>query len=88
MVMTSNLSAETRKSVGKGKSRALRREGKIPAIVYGNKKEPMAISINERDLNAELRKEGFFKIIVQRSMRQIMFFFLFSCKIYFVLTLW
>ena len=56
MVMTSNLSAETRKSVGKGKSRALRREGKIPAIVYGNKKEPMAISINERDLYAELRK--------------------------------
>ena len=33
MVMTSNLSAETRKSVGKGKSRALRKEGKIPAIV-------------------------------------------------------
>ncbi len=60
MVMTSNLSAETRKSVGKGKSRALRREGKIPAIVYGNKKEPIAISINERDLNAEIRKEGFF----------------------------
>ena len=40
MVMTSNLSAETRKSVGKGNSRALRREGKIPAIVYGNKKKP------------------------------------------------
>lgn len=60
MVMTSNLSAETRKSVGKGKSRELRREGRIPAIVYGNKIEPIAVSIKERDLNAELRKEGFF----------------------------
>ena len=60
MVATSNLSAETRQSVGKGKSRTLRREGRIPAIIYGNKIEPLAISINERDLNAELRKEGFF----------------------------
>ena len=60
MVATSNLSAETRQSVGKGKSRTLRREGRIPAIIYGNKLEPLAISINERDLNAELRKEGFF----------------------------
>ena len=60
MVTTSNLSAETRKSVGKGKSRALRREGRIPAIVYGNKIDPVAVSINERELNAELRKEGFF----------------------------
>jgi large subunit ribosomal protein L25 len=60
MVMTSNLSAETRESVGKGKSRTLRREGKIPAIIYGNKLEPIAISINIRDLNTELRKEGFF----------------------------
>jgi len=60
MVMTSNLSAETREFVGKGKSRSLRREGKIPAIIYGNKLEPIAISISERDLNAELRKEGFY----------------------------
>jgi len=60
MVITSNLSAETRESVGKGKSRSLRREGKIPAIIYGNKLEPIAISISERDLNAELRKEGFY----------------------------
>ena len=60
MIATSNLSAETRQSVGKGKSRTLRREGRIPAIIYGNKIEPLAISINERDLNAELRKEGFF----------------------------
>ncbi len=60
MVMTSSLSAETRASVGKGNSRSLRREGRIPAIVYGNKLEPLAISLSEKDLNTELRKEGFF----------------------------
>ena len=60
MVMKTNLSAETRQSVGKGNSRALRREGRVPAIIYGNKLEPLSISLSERDLNNELRKEGFF----------------------------
>ena len=60
MVAISNLSAEKRESVGKGNSRSLRREGKIPAVIYGAKLEPLSISLNERDLNAEIRKEGFF----------------------------
>jgi len=58
--MTSNLTAETRKSVGKGESRALRREGRIPAIVYGNKDNPIPISILEKELKSELRRVGFF----------------------------
>ena len=60
MVAISSLSAEKRESVGKGNSRSLRREGKIPAVIYGAKLEPLSISLNERDLNAEIRKEGFF----------------------------
>ena len=60
MVAISNLSAEKRESVGKGNSRSLRREGRIPAVIYGAKLEPLSISLNERDLNAEIRKEGFF----------------------------
>ena len=60
MVAISNLSAEKRESVGKGNSRSLRREGKIPAVIYGAKLEPLSISLNERDLNTEIRKEGFF----------------------------
>jgi large subunit ribosomal protein L25 len=60
MVATSNLSAEKRESVGKCNSRSLRREGRIPAVIYGDKLEPLSISLNERDLNTELRKEGFF----------------------------
>jgi large subunit ribosomal protein L25 len=34
------LSAETRERAGKGASRAMRREGRVPAVVYGNKEEP------------------------------------------------
>ena len=34
------LAAETRDRVGKGASRSLRREGRVPAVIYGNKEEP------------------------------------------------
>ena len=60
MIMTSNLKVENREKVGKGISRALRREGKIPGIIYGNKQNPVSISVEENELKAELRKTGFF----------------------------
>ena len=59
MVTTSPLRAEKRTELGKGESRALRRIGRTPAIIYGDKKKPLAISINTHELNAELRKPGF-----------------------------
>ena len=36
------LSAETRDRGGKGASRHLRREGRIPAVIYGDKKDPIS----------------------------------------------
>jgi large subunit ribosomal protein L25 len=44
------LSAEARDRAGKGASRHLRREGRVPAVIYGDKKEPTSISLNEREL--------------------------------------
>ena len=44
------LSAETRERAGKGASRAMRREGRVPAVVYGNKEEPLAIHLEEKAL--------------------------------------
>ena len=44
------LLAEPRERAGKGASRALRREGRIPAVIYGDKKEAVAIHVAERDL--------------------------------------
>lgn len=54
-----NLSAETRERVGKGASRALRREGRVPAVIYGNKQEPLSIHVEERAL-AKLLGTGHF----------------------------
>jgi large subunit ribosomal protein L25 len=44
------LSAETRDRAGKGASRAMRREGRVPAVVYGNKEEPLAIHLEAKAL--------------------------------------
>ena len=48
-----------RELAGKGASRALRRAGKIPAIVYGDGKAPAMVSIEQRLLTMELHKGGF-----------------------------
>jgi large subunit ribosomal protein L25 len=44
------LSAETRERAGKGASRVLRREGRVPAVVYGNNEEPFSIHLEEKAL--------------------------------------
>jgi large subunit ribosomal protein L25 len=44
------LAAETRGQVGKGASRSLRREGRVPAVIYGNKQEPVSIHLEEKAL--------------------------------------
>ena len=59
-----NLSAETRDRVGKGASRALRREGRVPAVIYGNKEEPLGIHVNERELVKLLMTGHFFNSVV------------------------
>jgi len=44
------LSAETRERAGKGASRVLRREGRVPAVVYGNNEEPLSVHLEEKAL--------------------------------------
>jgi large subunit ribosomal protein L25 len=44
------LAAETRDRVGKGASRSLRREGRVPAVIYGNKEDPTPIHVEEKAL--------------------------------------
>jgi len=50
------LKAEKRERAGKGIARSLRRSGKTPAVIYGDKKEPVIISISENDINVEYNK--------------------------------
>ena len=42
------LAAEPRERAGKGASRAIRREGRVPAVIYGNKQDPVGIHVEEK----------------------------------------
>ena len=59
-----NLSAETRERAGKGASRALRREGRVPAVIYGGKEEPTTIHVEEKALVQLLGTGHFMNSIV------------------------
>ncbi|MBX3594124.1 50S ribosomal protein L25/general stress protein Ctc [Sphingomonas sp.] len=61
---TLTLSAETRDRVGKGASRALRREGRVPAVIYGDKKDPIGIHVDERALMKMLHTGHFMNSVV------------------------
>ena len=58
------LAAEARERAGKGASRALRREGRVPAVVYGGKEEPLGIHVEERLLRRMLGTGHFTNSIV------------------------
>ena len=62
---TLTLPAERRERAGKGASRALRREGRIPAVIYGGKEEPTAIHIEEKELVRQLMTGHFMNSIVK-----------------------
>lgn len=58
------LSAEARERAGKGASRAIRRQGRVPAVIYGDKKEPQAIHLEERQLVKLLNTGHFMNSLV------------------------
>jgi large subunit ribosomal protein L25 len=63
-----SLSAEPRPLAGKGATRAARRGGRVPGIVYGNKEEPVMISLDPRELARALAKPGFFATLADISV--------------------
>ena len=58
------IDAEPRDDMGKGASRRLRREGRVPAIVYGAGKEPVSVSVEHRKLDQSLEHEAFFSQVL------------------------
>lgn len=60
------LNAEVREVAGKGASRRLRREGQIPAIIYGGAKnrKPMSLTLQERELSRALKEEAFYSHVL------------------------
>ena len=53
------IQAAARPRAGKGAARAVRREGNVPAVIYGDKKEPETIAIDGNELVKMLRRGGF-----------------------------
>lgn len=55
---TNQLSVDVRTRTGKGASRQARREGKVPAVLYGHGSEPQHLELNAHDFAAVLRNSG------------------------------
>ena len=62
---TTSIIAEIREDVGKGASRRLRREGKIPAVVYGGHSEPVTLSLQQVEMLHATDNESFFSSILE-----------------------
>lgn len=58
------LQAEARATAGTGISRSLRRDGKVPGIVYGGGGEDVKIAVSTKELTKEYTKGGFFSKLV------------------------
>ncbi|RMF97508.1 MAG: 50S ribosomal protein L25/general stress protein Ctc [Gammaproteobacteria bacterium] len=58
------LVAEFRENAGKGASRRLRRQGKVPAIIYGGGKPPRALAFNADELLHKMEQEAFFSSVL------------------------
>lgn len=54
------LPAETRAKTGKGASRDLRREGRVPVVIYGGGADPVAAHVEAKELVRQLNTGKFF----------------------------
>jgi large subunit ribosomal protein L25 len=59
------LTAEARERVGKGSARAIRRNGKIPAVIYGDNKPPVSITLPTKEVSLKVHGGGFLTTIAE-----------------------
>lgn len=59
------LKAEARERVGKGSARELRRNGMIPAVIYGDKQAPIAIALSTNEVTKRIHAGGFMTTIAE-----------------------
>ncbi len=57
--------AKVREIAGKGAARQCRREGRVPAVIYGGKKEPFMISLDPVELEKALNMVGFYDAMIE-----------------------
>ena len=64
MSETFEIEALPRSDMGKGASRRLRRDGRVPGIVYGARKDPEMITVAHNELLLHLENESFYSSIL------------------------
>ena len=65
-----NLEVVNRKKIGKSNSKNLRNDGKVPAIIYGDKKESNYIFLEYLDIMKEMSKTGFFSTVFNLNINK------------------
>ena len=63
-----NVRAESRNVFGKGASRRLRRENLVPAIIYGDGKDPQSVQLRHNEVIKHLENEGFYSQLLSLSV--------------------
>ena len=58
MAQVTTLAAEERAT--KGTARAIRRQGRVPAVIYGDKQPPLSIDLDDKHVMRQLERPGFF----------------------------
>ncbi|EGV35452.1 50S ribosomal protein L25/general stress protein Ctc [Neisseria weaveri] len=66
--MTYEIQATVRENQGTGASRRLRREGQIPAVLYGEGQEPVAITVDHKTVFYALAKESFHTALIKLTL--------------------
>ena len=64
MAAVESVSAEARDRAGKGAARESRRNGRVPAVIYGDKKEPTLISLDPKEIDRHIHKKTFYATLL------------------------
>jgi large subunit ribosomal protein L25 len=64
-----NLNARVRKTTGNSPARSLRREGRIPAVLYGPKTEPILLSIDSREFEQIAKKSTIGSVLLNLQIQ-------------------
>jgi len=65
MAQAATMNVELRSRAGKGAARATRKAGRVPAVIYGNKLDPLLISLDPVELMIQIRGPGFFSRVYE-----------------------
>ena len=64
MSTDTTLKAQARDRVGKGAARELRRNEMVPAVIYGDKKDPLSIAVSRKEITKLVHAGGFMTTIL------------------------